>query len=179
MVGRTPEYLGRKVGAREMKLAMIALLIHPILILGPTGVVSATDWGTKAAPNAGPHGFTEITYQYSSASANNGSAFDGLAVSYGFNNNPAPPPSAVPLDVSTGLVMLFSRYLPIIAPIAMAVCLGRKKVAPTTPGTMRDNTLTFGLLLLGTIAIVGALLFLPVAALGPLAEHLGPIPFGG
>jgi K+-transporting ATPase ATPase A chain len=179
MVGRTPEYLGRKVGAREMKLAMIALLIHPILILGPTGVFSATDWGTKAEANAGPHGFTEITYQFSSASANNGSAFDGLAVSYGLNANSNPPPSAVQYDVSTELVMLFSRYLPIIAPIAMAVFLGRKKSAPTTLGTMRDNTVTFGLLLLGTIVIVGALLFLPVAALGPLAEHLGPIPFGG
>ncbi len=179
MVGRTPEYLGRKVGAREMKLAMIALLIHPILILGPTGIFSATDWGTRAEANAGPHGFTEITYQFSSASANNGSAFDGLAVSYGPNANPTPPPSAVQWDVSTGLVMLFSRYLPIIAPIAMAVFLGRKKSAPATLGTMRDNTLTFGLLLLGTIVIVGALLFLPVAALGPLAEYLGPIPFGG
>jgi len=179
MVGRTPEYLGRKVGAKEMKLAMIALLIHPILILGPTGIFSATDWGTKAEANAGPHGFTEITYQFSSASANNGSAFDGLAVSYGLNANPTPPPSAAQWDVSTGLVMLFSRYLPIIAPIAMAVFLGRKKMAPTTLGTMRDNTVTFGLLLLGTIMIVGGLLFLPVAALGPLAEHLGPIPFGG
>ncbi|MBV8156793.1 MAG: potassium-transporting ATPase subunit A [Dyella sp.] len=179
MVGRTPEYLGRKVGAREMKLAMIALLVHPILILGPTGLFSATDWGTKSEANAGPHGFTEITYQFSSASANNGSAFDGLAVSYGPNANPNPPPSAVQYDVAAGLVMLFSRYLPIIAPIAMAVFLGRKKTAPATLGTMRDNTLTFGLLLLGTIAIVGALLFLPVAALGPLAEHLGPIPFGG
>jgi K+-transporting ATPase ATPase A chain len=179
MVGRTPEYLGRKVGAREMKLAMIALLIHPILILGPTGLFSATDWGTKAEANAGPHGFTEITYQFSSASANNGSAFDGLAVSYGLNANPNPPPSAPQWDVSTGLVMMFSRYLPIIAPIAMAVFLGRKKTAPETLGTMRDNTLTFGLLLLGTIMIVGALLFLPVAALGPLAEHLGPTPFGG
>lgn len=179
MVGRTPEYLGRKVGAKEMKLAMIALLIHPILILGPTGIFSATDWGTKAEANAGPHGFTEITYQFSSASANNGSAFDGLAVSYGLNANPNPPPSAAQWDVSTGLVMLFSRYLPIVAPIAMAVFLGRKKMAPTTLGTMRDNTVTFGLLLLGTIMIVGALLFLPVAALGPLAEHLGPMPFGG
>jgi potassium-transporting ATPase potassium-binding subunit len=179
MVGRTPEYLGRKVGAREMKLAMIALLVHPILILGPSGLFSATDWGTKAENNPGAHGFSEITYQFSSASANNGSAFDGLSTTYGLNNNPSPGPTAVQWDTATGLVMLFSRYLPIVAPIAMAAYLGRKKTAPATLGTMRDNTATFGFLLLGTIMIVGALLFLPIAALGPLAEHLGPIPFGG
>ncbi|NTX30710.1 potassium-transporting ATPase subunit A [Burkholderia pyrrocinia] len=179
MVGRTPEYLGRKVGAREMKLAMIALLVHPILILGPTGVFSGTDWGTKAEANPGAHGFSEITYQFSSASANNGSAFDGLGTNYGLNANPNPAPTAVQWDMSTGLVMLFSRYLPIVAPVAMAAFLGRKKTAPTTLGTIRDDTATFGFLLLGTIAIVGALLFLPVAALGPLADHLGPMPFGG
>ena len=179
MVGRTPEYLGRKVGAREMKLAMIALLVHPILILGPTGLFAATGWGTTAESNPGAHGFSQIVYQYSSASANNGSAFDGLGVTYGLNANSNPAPEAVPLDIGTGLVMLFSRYLPIIAPMAMAFSLGRKKVAPVTLGTMSDNTFTFGMLLLGTIAVVGALLFLPVAALGPLAEHLGPIPFGG
>ena len=179
MVGRTPEYLGRKVGAREMKLAMIALLVHPILILGPSGLFAATGWGTTAESNPGAHGFSQIVYQYSSSSANNGSAMDGLGVTYGLNANSNPAPEAVPLDIGTGLVMLFSRYLPIIAPMAMAFSLGRKKVAPVTLGTMSDNTFTFGMLLLGTIAVVGALLFLPVAALGPLAEHLGPIPFGG
>jgi K+-transporting ATPase ATPase A chain len=179
MVGRSPEYLGRKVGAREMKLAMIALLVHPIMILGPAGLYAATDWGVKAESNPGAHGFSQIVYQYSSASANNGSAFDGLGVTYGLNNNTSPAPEAVSLDIGTGLVMLFSRYLPIIAPIAMAFYLGRKKVAPVSLGTMRDDTATFGFLLLGTILIIGALLFLPVAALGPLAEHLGPIPFGG
>jgi len=179
MVGRTPEYLGRKVGAREMKLAMIALLVHPILILGPSGLFAALSWGTTAEANPGAHGFTEIVYQYSSASANNGSAFDGLGVTYGLNDNTSPSPEAVPWDIGTGMVMLFSRYLPIIAPIAMAFYLGRKKVAPVTLGTMSDDTATFGFLLLGTIAVVGALLFLPVAALGPIAEHLGPIPFGG
>jgi K+-transporting ATPase ATPase A chain len=179
MVGRTPEYLGRKVGAREMKLAMIALLVHPILILGPSGLFAATPWGTAAEANPGPHGLTEIVFQYSSASANNGSAFDGLGVTYGPNDNANPAPQAVPWDIGAGLVMLFSRYLPIIAPIAMAFFLGRKKIAPMTLGTMRDDNWTFGFLLLGTIAIIGALLFLPVAALGPIAEHLGPIPFGG
>jgi potassium-transporting ATPase potassium-binding subunit len=179
MVGRSPEYLGKKVGAREMKLAVIALLVHPLLILGPSGLFSATDWGVKAESNPGPHGFSQIVYQFSSSSANNGSAFDGLGVTYGFNSNPNPPPEAVPLDIATGLVMLFSRYLPILAPLAMAFFLGRKKVAPASLGTMRDDTVTFGFLLLGTILILGALMFLPVAALGPIAEHFGPIPFGG
>src|SRR4029077_8975132 len=177
MVGRTPEYLGKKIGPREVKLALIALLVHPLVILAPSGVFAATNWGTKAESNPGPHGFSQIVYQFSSDSANNGSAFDGLGVSYGLNDNSNPAPEAVPLDIGTGLVMLFSRYLPIIAPIAMAFFLGRKKVAPASLGTMRDDTVTFGFLLLGIIVIIGALLFLPVAALGPLAEQLGPIPF--
>ncbi len=179
MVGRSPEYLGKKIGAREVKLALLALLVHPIMILWPTGLFAASDWGTKAVSNPGPHGFSQMVYQFSSASANNGSAFDGLGVSYGLANNPNPAPEAVPWDIATGLVMLFSRFLPIVAPIAMAAYLGAKKSAPFGLGTLRDDTATFGLLLLGTILIIGALLFLPVAALGPLAEHLGPIPFGG
>ena len=179
MVGRSPEYLGKKVGAREMKLAMIALLVHPIMILMPSGVFAATDWGIKAENNPGAHGFSEIVYQYSSASANNGSAFDGLGTTYGLNSNPNPAPEAVPWDIGTGLVILFSRYLPIVAPIALAAFLGAKKPTPFSSGTMRDDTPTFAFLLLGTIVVIGALLFLPVAALGPLAEHLGPIPFGG
>ncbi|MBV8134463.1 MAG: potassium-transporting ATPase subunit A [Deltaproteobacteria bacterium] len=179
MVGRSPEYLGRKVGAREVKLAVVALLVHPLLILGPTGLFAATNWGTKAEFNPGPHGFSEVTYQFSSASANNGSGFEGLGDTWGFNANPNPAPTSRSLDLSTGLVMLFSRYLPIVAPIAMAAFLGIKKEAPYGLGTMRDDTMTFYFLLLGTIVIIGALLFLPVAALGPLAEHLGPVPFGG
>src|ERR1700722_3566343 len=166
MVGRSPEYLGRKVGAREMKLAVIALLVPPLLILGPSGLFAATDWGAKAESNSGPHGFSQIVYQYSSASANNGSAFDGLGVTYGLNDNANPAPEAVPLDIGTGLVMLFGRYLPIIAPIAMAFFLGRKKVAPVSLGTMRDDTVTFGFLLLGTILVIAALLFLAAGRLG-------------
>jgi K+-transporting ATPase ATPase A chain len=179
MVGRTPEYLGKKIGAREVKLALLALLIHPLLILGPSGLFAAKDWGTKAESNPGAHGFSQIVYQFSSSSANNGSAFDGLGVSYGLLSNPSPAPEAVPWNIAGGLVILFGRYLPIVAPIAMAAFLGMKKSTPFGLGTLRDDTLTFGCLLLGTIVIVGALLFLPVAALGPMAEHLGPIPFGG
>jgi K+-transporting ATPase ATPase A chain len=179
MVGRTPEYLGKKIGAREVKLALIALLVHPLMILFPVGLFAARDWGLKAVSNPGSHGFSQMLYQFSSASANNGSAFDGLGVSWGLLNNSSPSPMAVPWDIATGLVMLLSRYLPIIAPIALAGYLGAKLSSPFGPGTLRDDTATFGCLLLATVLIIGALLFLPVAALGPLAEHLGPIPFGG
>jgi K+-transporting ATPase ATPase A chain len=183
MVGRTPEYLGKKVEAREMKLAMLGLLAHPILILGGTGLFAALPWGTKATNNPGAHGFSEILYQFSSSSANNGSGFEGLQDTWGFNNpadNNSPPSPVSPYwDIATGLVMLFGRFLPIIAPIALAGSLAVKKPTPFTAGTLRTDTLTFGFVLLGTILLVGALLFLPAAVLGPVAEHLGPIPFGG
>jgi K+-transporting ATPase ATPase A chain len=179
MVGRTPEYLGKKIGIREMQLATIALLVHPLLILMPTGLFAASDWGLKAISNPAAHGFSQIIYQFSSASANNGSAFDGLRVAYGFFNNPNHAPEAIPWDIATGLVMLFSRFLPIVAPMAMAAFLGEKQSSPFGLGTLRDDSPTFAFLLLGTILIIDALLFLPVATLGPVAEHLGPIPFGG
>jgi K+-transporting ATPase ATPase A chain len=183
MVGRTPEYLGKKVEAREMKLAMLALLVHPILVLGPTGLFAACDWGTKATNNPGAHGFSEILYEFSSSSANNGSGFEGLGDTWGFNtpqeNNSTPAPYSPHWDIATGLVMLFGRFMPIVAPIALAAGLAAKKRTPQTAGTLRTDTVTFGFVLLGTILLVGALLFLPSAVLGPVAEHLGPIPFGG
>lgn len=178
MVGRSPEYLGKKIGGREVKLAIIALLVHPLLILMPTGLFAATTFGVDAISNPGAHGFSQMLYQFSSASANNGSAFDGLGVTYGFYNNLNPAPEAIAWDIATGLVMIFSRFLPIIAPIAMAAFLGAKKASPFGMGTLRTDTITFGLLLWGTIIIIGGLLFLPVAVLGPIAEHLGPMPFG-
>jgi K+-transporting ATPase ATPase A chain len=178
MVGRTPEYLGKKVEAREMKLAMLALLIHPIMILGPTGLFAALDWGRQATNNPGAHGFSEILYEFSSASANNGSGFEGLNDTWGFNDNPEPAPKSPYWDIATGLVMLISRFIPIIAPIALAGSLATKKPTPFTAGTLRTDTMTFGFVILGTILLVGALLFLPAAVLGPVAEHLGPIPFG-
>jgi K+-transporting ATPase ATPase A chain len=179
MVGRTPEYLGKKVEAREMKLAMLALLIHPIMILGSTGLFAALDWGRGATNNPGSHGFSEVLYEFSSASANNGSGFEGLADTYGYYDNPAPAPFSPHWDIATGLVMLISRYIPIIAPIALAASLAAKKMTPFTAGTMRTDNVTFGFVLLGTVLLVGALLFLPAAVLGPVAEHLGPLPFGG
>ena len=179
MVGRTPEYLGKKIGGREMKLAMIALLVHPIMILMPTGLFAGTNCGLKAENNLGAYGFSEILYQFSSSSSNNGSAFHGLGVTYGFNNNPNPAPMARQWDIASGLVIIISRFLPIIAPMVMAAFLGAKKSSPFGLGTLRDDTPTFAFLLVGTIVMIGALLFLPVAALGPLAEHWGPFPFGG
>jgi K+-transporting ATPase ATPase A chain len=179
MVGRTPEYLGKKVEAREMKLAMLALLIHPIMILMPTGLFAAKDWGTGAENNPGAHGFSEILYEFSSSSANNGSGFEGLGDTWGFNNNKDAAPYSPQWDIATGLVMMISRYIPIIAPIALAGCLAVKKPTPFTAGTLRTDTLTFGFVILGTILLVGALLFMPAAMLGPVAEHLGPMPFGG
>jgi len=183
MVGRTPEYLGKKVEAREMKLASLALLIHPLMVLAPTGLFAAMGWSTTAQNNPGAHGFAETMYEFSSASANNGSGFEGLGDTWGFNkpdDNPSTPAPCSPhMDIACGLVMLISRFIPIIAPLALAGSLALKKPTPFTAGTLRTDTITFGLVLLGTILLVGALLFLPVAALGPIAEHLGPLPFGG
>jgi potassium-transporting ATPase potassium-binding subunit len=158
-------------------------LIHPIMILGPTGLFAALDWGQKATNNPGAHGFTEILYQFSSSSANNGSGFEGLGDTWGFNkpseNNSPPAPYSREWDIATGLVMVISRFIPIIAMIALAGSLATKKTTPFTAGTLRTDTVTFGFVLLGTILLVGALLFLPAAVLGPVAEHFGPIPFGG
>jgi K+-transporting ATPase ATPase A chain len=183
MVGRTPEYLGKKVEAREMKLAMLALLVHPVLILGGTGLFAVTDWGTGATNNPGAHGFSEILYEFSSSSANNGSGFEGLGDTWGFNDpkaNLSPPAEySRSWDVATGIVMLLGRLIPIIAPLALAAGLAAKKPTPFTSGTLRTDTITFGFVILGTILLVGALLFMPAAVLGPVAEHLGPIPFGG
>jgi potassium-transporting ATPase potassium-binding subunit len=179
MIGRTPEYLGKKIGAREVKLAMIALLIHPLVILLPAGLFAATSWGIKAESNPGAHGLSQIVYQFSSDSANNGSAFDGLGVTYGLNNNSSSAPEAVPWDIAAGFVILFGRFIPIIAPIAMAGFLGVKKSTPFGLGTLRDDTVTFACLLFGTIVIIGALLFMPFVALGPMAEQPRTDPFRG
>jgi potassium-transporting ATPase potassium-binding subunit len=182
MVGRTPEYLGRKVEAREMKLAMLALLSHPLLILPPSALFAATGWMGASAGNPGPHGFTETVYEFSSAASGNGSGFAGLGNTYGFNDaatNLSPPaPYAPEWDIACGLVIVLGRYITIIAVMALAASLGAKPAVPPTTGTLRTDTVTFGLVLLGVILLLGALLFLPLAALGPVAEHLGPIPFG-
>lgn len=182
MVGRTPEYQGKKVEAREMKLASLALLIHPLMVLMPTGIFAACDWGTRSMNNPAAHGFSEVLYEFTSASANNGSGFEGLADTWGFEkpeDNPSPPaPYSRHWDIACGLVMMISRFIPIIAPLAIAGSLAAKRPTPFTAGTMRTDTATFGFVLLGTVLLVGALLFLPAAVLGPVADHLGPMPFG-
>jgi K+-transporting ATPase ATPase A chain len=160
MVGRTPEYLTRKLETKEMKLALIALLAHPLFILGGTALFAATPWGAGTVNNPGSHGLSEICYEFSSAAANNGSGFEGLG------------DNTVPWNVATGLVMLLGRFIPIIAPLAIVGSLAVKRATPESAGTFRTDTFLFGVVLLGTILIVGALLFLPVAILGPIAEHL-------
>ncbi len=160
MVGRTPEYFGRKVETREMKFALLAILIHPLFILGGTAVFAATAWGASTLNNPGFHGFSEILYEFSSAAANNGSGFEGLG------------DNTVPWNVATGTVMLLARFIPIILPLAIAGSLAAKKPAPETTGTLRTDTLLFGMVILGSVVFIGALLFLPVAVLGPIAEHL-------
>jgi K+-transporting ATPase ATPase A chain len=160
MVGRPPEYLTRKLEAKEMKLALIALLAHPLFILAGTALFAATPWGAATVNNPGSHGFSEICYEFSSAAANNGSGFEGLG------------DNTIPWNVATGLVMLLARYIPIIAPLAIAGSLASKRSSPESAGTFRTDSVLFGVVLIGTILIVGALLFMPVAMLGPIAEHL-------
>jgi potassium-transporting ATPase potassium-binding subunit len=163
MVGRTPEYFSRKVETREMKFALLALLVHPLLILGGTALFAATPWGSSTVHNPGAHGFTEILYEFSSAAANNGSGFEGLG------------DNTVPWNVATGIVMLLARFIPIIFPLAIAGSMAAKKPAPETAGTLRTDTLLFGMVILGSVVFIGALLFLPVAVLGPIAEHLAGV----
>jgi K+-transporting ATPase ATPase A chain len=160
MVGRTPEYLNRRVEAREVKLAAVTLLAHAFLILAPTALFAVTAWGTKTLNNVGAHGFSEILYEFSSASANNGSGFEGLG-----DNNP-------PWNIATGMVMILARFIPIILPLAIAGSLAAKKATAQSAGTLKVESGTFAVMLLGVILVVGALTFFPAAALGPIAEHL-------
>ena len=149
MVGRTPEYLGRKVGAREMKLAMIALLVHPILILGPSRTVRRDGLGNQRRSPIPAHTASARSSTSTRPPPRTTARPSTVSASpMGSTTTPLPRPKRFRWDIGTGLVMLFSRYLPIIAPIAMAFSLGRKKVAPVTLGTMSDNTVTFGFLLL-------------------------------
>ncbi|HVS34334.1 MAG TPA: potassium-transporting ATPase subunit KdpA [Gemmataceae bacterium] len=181
MVGRTPEYLGRKVEAREMKLAMLALLVHPIIILAPTALFAVLSWGPQSTGNPGPHGFAEILYEFSSSASNNGSELSGLHQTSGLDAiDPQSPPApySPQWDTATGVVMLFGRFLSIIAALALAGSLSVKPAIPVTVGTLRTDTLTFGFFLLGVVLVVGALLFLPGAVLTTAAEHYGPMPFG-
>ena len=159
MVGRTPEYLGWRVESREVKFAVLALLAHGLFILGGTAIFAATPWGVDTLNNTGPHGFSEILYEFSSASANNGSGFEGLG------------DNTVPWNLATGIVMLLARFIPIILPLAIVGSLMTKRRAAESAGTLGVEDGTFAGMLLVTIVIVGALTFFPAATLGPVAEH--------
>jgi len=163
MVGRTPEYLGKKIQSFDVKMAVLALLVLTASILGFTAWASVSPWGQAGLNNAGPHGFTEILYAYSSATANNGSAFAGLT---------ATPANGDPrYNLTLAAAMLAGRFLMIVPVMALAGSMVKKKISPPGPGTFPVSGGTFVILLIGTILLVGALNFLPALALGPIVEH--------
>jgi K+-transporting ATPase ATPase A chain len=160
MVGRTPEYLGKKIEAKEVKMAMLAILILPLSILGFTALATVTDAGLAGPANQGPHGFSEILYAYTSGTGNNGSAFAGLTASTMFYNT------------TIGLAMFIGRFLMIVPMMAIAGSLAAKKIVPASAGTFPTHGGVFVGLVVGVILIVGGLTFFPALALGPLVEHL-------
>lgn len=160
MVGRTPEYIGKKLEAREVKMAMLAILALPFSILGFTAWAVVIPAGTGAMANAGPHGFVEVLYAFTSATGNNGSAFAGLSANSPF------------LNTTLGLAMLVGRFLMIVPMLAMAGSLAAKKIVPSSAGTFPTHGLLFVSLVVGVILITGGLTFLPALALGPVVEHL-------
>jgi K+-transporting ATPase ATPase A chain len=160
MVGRTPEYLAKKIEGREMKLTALGIIIHPLLILAGTGIAIAIPAGLEGITNPGYHGLTQVLYEYASSAANNGSGFEGLADNTVFWN------------ISTGLVMFFGRYLSIIISLAIAGSLMQKQPVSESIGTLRTDTGTFTIALLMVVIIIAALTFFPALVLGPLAEHM-------
>jgi potassium-transporting ATPase potassium-binding subunit len=159
MVGRTPEYLGKKLEAKEVKMAMLAILILPLSMLGWTALAVVLSVGTGAMANAGPHGFTEALYAYTSATANNGSAFAGLSANVPFWND------------TLGMAMFMGRFLMIIPMLAIAGSLARKKIVPASAGTFPTDRPLFVGLVVGVVVITGGLIFFPAVSLGPVVEH--------
>jgi potassium-transporting ATPase potassium-binding subunit len=160
MVGRTPEYLGKKIEAYDVKMAMITVLIFCILVLGLTGWSIVKSYGTSSITNAGPHGLSQVLYAFTSMAGNNGSAFAGLN-----GNTPW-------YNVSGAFDMLFGRFFMVIPVLAMAGNLARKKIVPESSGTFPVTTPLFSFLLVSVILIVSALTFFPALSLGPILEHL-------
>lgn len=160
MVGRTPEYLGKKIEGREMKLTALAIIIHPLLILSFTALAVATSAGQAGVTNPGFHGLSQILYEYASSAANNGSGFEGLADNTYFWN------------ITTGIVMFLGRYLPIVIQLAIAGSLMKKNYINESAGTLQTSTVSFAVILVFVVYIFAALTFFPVLALGPIAEHL-------
>ncbi len=160
MVGRTPEYLGKKIEGREMKLTALAIIIHPLLILSFTALAVATAAGRTGITNPGFHGLSQVLYEYASSAANNGSGFEGLADNTCFWN------------MTTGIVMFLGRYLPIVIQLAIAGSLMKKNYVNESAGTLRTSTVSFAVILVFVVYIFAALTFFPALALGPIAEHL-------
>lgn len=160
MVGRTPEYLGKKIEPYEMKMASVTVLIMPLIVLVFTAIASVTKLGTETMVNHGPHGFTEMLYAFTSMANNNGSAFEGINVSSSF------------YSIIGGIVILFGRYWVVIPILAIAGSLVRKKIIPHSAGTLPTHTPFFIILLVGIILVLGALSFIPALVLGPIVEHL-------
>ena len=160
MVGRTPEYLGKKIEGREMKLTALAIIIHPLLILAFSALAVATAAGQAGITNPGFHGLSQVLYEYASSAANNGSGFEGLADNTYFWN------------ITTGIVMFLGRYLPIVIQLAIAGSLMKKNYVNESAGTLRTSTVSFAVILVFVVYIFAALTFFPALALGPIAEHL-------
>jgi K+-transporting ATPase ATPase A chain len=160
MVGRTPEYLGKKIEIYEMKMAALLILIMPLIVLGFTALAVLSERGKATVYNPGPHGFSEILYAYTSQGNNNGSAFAGLGANTPFYN------------LTGGLAMLFARYWLAIPTLALAGSLVQKKKVPTSAGTLPTHTPLFVAWLIGIVILVAALNFIPALALGPIVEHL-------
>ncbi len=163
MVGRTPEYLGKKIEAKEVKMALLAILILPLSILGFSAIATVTAAGLAGPTNAGPHGFSEILYAYTSGTGNNGSAFAGISANTPFYNT------------TIGLAMFIGRFLMIVPMIAIAGSLAAKKIVPASGGTFPTNGPLFVGLVVGVILIVGGLTFFPALALGPIVEHFAMV----
>jgi K+-transporting ATPase ATPase A chain len=159
LVGRTPEYLGHKIEAYEMKMASLLILIMPIAVLSFTALALLLDAGRASVFNPGPHGFSEVLYAFTSQGNNNGSAFGGLGVNTPFYN------------VTGGLAMLIGRYWLAVPTLALAGSLARKKLVPAGDGTLPTHTPLFVFWLIAVVLLVGALNFLPALALGPIVEH--------
>ena len=160
MVGRTPEYLGKKIEGREMKLTAICIIVHPLLILAFSALAVGTAAGLEGITNPGFHGLSQVLYEYASSSANNGSGFEGLADNTYFWN------------ITAGIVMFLGRYLPIVLQLAIAGSMMRKNYVNESAGTLQTNTFTFAIILVFVVYIFAALTFFPALALGPIAEHL-------
>jgi K+-transporting ATPase ATPase A chain len=163
MVGRTPEYLGKKIEAKEVKMAMLAILCLPLAMLIFTAIAVVLPSAVASMANGGPHGFAEVLYAYTSAAANNGSAFGGLS-----GNTPW-------YNITLGIGMLMGRFLVIIPALAIAGSLAAKKTVPASAGTFPTDGMLFVGLLVGVIIIVGGLTFFPSLAVGPIVEHLAMI----